>query len=123
MARGLPDPGRHQIQEHIRDYVQTVVTDEWPLLAHGQESDKAWALNDQIWQDLYQLSGKPGIDPAIYSNLLEEMRNVDEDRRLRLAGSEERVPVLMWIVLSVGGPNPSSSPISSGQSGLGCRSP
>jgi hypothetical protein len=65
MAQGLPDPGRHQIQVHIHDYVQTVVTDEWPLLAHGQESDKAWALHDQIWQDLYQLSGKPGIDPAI----------------------------------------------------------
>ena len=65
MSQGLPDPGRHQIQMHVRDYVQTVVTDEWPLLAHGQESDKAWALHDQIWQDLYQLSGKPGIDPAI----------------------------------------------------------
>lgn len=103
MAQGLPDPTRHQIQVHLRDYAQTVITDEWPLLTHGQESDKAWAIHDELWQDLYQLAGKPGIDASVYNNLLEEMRNVDEDRRLRLAGSEQRVPDLMWIILVGGG--------------------
>lgn len=103
MAQGLPDPARQQIQGHLRDYAQAVVTDEWPLLAHGQESDTAWDAHDQLWQDVYQLSGQTGIDQAIYLNLVEGMREVDETRRLRLAGSEHRIPDLMWVILIGGG--------------------
>lgn len=103
MAEALPDSARQQIQGHLRDYAQAVVTDEWPLLARGQESDTAWAIHDQLWQDMHQLSGQPGIDQAVYLHLLGEMQDVDEKRRLRLASSEERIPGLMWVILIGGG--------------------
>src|SRR6266849_4245250 len=51
-GRALPEPARGEIQDLAKKYSETVVNDEWPLLAHQQSSTQAWteatALRDFV---------------------------------------------------------------------------
>ena len=99
LAQELPDPGRHQVQLAVRDYSQAVVTEEWPLMGRNDynlslQPDQAWVRHDAIWQALAQ---EP--DSRLHSQLLDEMRGLDQDRRSRLLSAEPSVPTLMWVIL------------------------
>ena len=47
-AHALPQPEGRHIQELVRSYAQVVVEDEWPLMAQGRSSPKAWATLDEL---------------------------------------------------------------------------
>src|SRR5919206_1784836 len=47
-AHALPQPEGRHIQELVRSYAQVVVEDEWPLMAQGRTSPKAWATLDEL---------------------------------------------------------------------------
>src|SRR5919112_558700 len=46
-AHALPQPEGRHIQELTRSYAQ-VVEEEWPLMAQGSSSPKAWATLDEL---------------------------------------------------------------------------
>src|ERR671933_543865 len=48
LAHQLPQPEGRHIQELARSYAQVVVEDEWPLMAQGKASPKAWELLDEM---------------------------------------------------------------------------
>jgi hypothetical protein len=87
----------------LYDYAEAVVIDEWPLLANGQESDKVWATHDQLCRELDQMEPRTPEESEIRAQLLEEMRDLDHNRRERLLGSEQRMPDLLWVILVSGG--------------------
>jgi Protein of unknown function (DUF4239) len=47
-AHALPQPQGRHIQELTRSYAQAVVEEEWPLMAQGSSSPKAWATLDEL---------------------------------------------------------------------------
>jgi hypothetical protein len=51
LAHRLPQPDGRRLQELARSYAQVVVNEEWPLMAQGKVSPKAWAILDEIRDD------------------------------------------------------------------------
>src|SRR5918911_1580092 len=59
-AHALPQPEGRHIQELARTYAQVVVEDEWPLMAQGRSSPKAWDTLDELRATILGL--KPTTD-------------------------------------------------------------
>src|SRR5688500_10114045 len=47
-AHALPQPEGRHIQEFARSYAEVVVEEEWPLMAQGRSSPKAWDTLDEL---------------------------------------------------------------------------
>lgn len=107
LAQGLPDAERREVQISLRNYTQAVVTEEWPLMAQGVDlnnlPDQAWIEHDDIWLEINTLSPTTPKETNVQMELLEEMRTLDQDRRMRLLSAQRRMPGLMWVILLGGG--------------------
>ena len=56
IAHQLPQPEGRHIQELAHSYAEVVVDEEWPLMAQGEFSPKAWATIDEIRDSVQSLN-------------------------------------------------------------------
>jgi hypothetical protein len=103
IAETLPDPVRQAVQEQAVSYARAVVDDEWPMLDEGRESAGALRQMEALWSamDRYEPNGER--EAAIYAQLLDEIQDVNDERRMRLLASRHGIPPLVWAVLIGGG--------------------
>jgi hypothetical protein len=103
LAEQLPESDRTQVQDLSRSYAQLVVEEEWPLLAHGQESPKAQDTLDDLRRSIQEFDPQTMGEQTLYSQMLTQVVTLEENRGLRLLESNEGVPPLLWIVLVITG--------------------
>ena len=106
LAGEFPEPERHRIQELCRSYARVVAEDEWPLLAGGragQGSPHAQELADELVETVEHFEPASSTQQTLYGQGITLVQNLDDNRQLRLLESHQGVPVILWIVLIVGG--------------------
>ena len=86
----------------LRAYTKSIVTDEWPLLAHGKTSDKTDVALFGLFDAIGKIHPKDGRDTAIYTEVFHNVNELVELRRDRLIHGESGMPVILWIVGLVG---------------------
>jgi ABC-type multidrug transport system fused ATPase/permease subunit len=102
-ARHLPDPLAARLIDLERRYTQAVITDEWPRLAHGEQSPTV----DTALENL--AAGIRAVDPAdprqavVYDHLLQQLDALGGQREAVAIDSRTAVPPLIWLVLLLGG--------------------
>ncbi|MBX9950019.1 MAG: DUF4239 domain-containing protein [Candidatus Obscuribacterales bacterium] len=101
-AKGLPEVDRKRIRQLCRDYVASVIRDEWPLLRHGQESPKSQAVMNDLWEA--SLSVKPTNDreSVIYDSFFDAMNVLGGLRRVRTATVYIGMPAHEWAIIAIG---------------------
>lgn len=84
-------------------YATEVVEDEWPMLAHKKDSPKAWAIYRKLWSMI--TSYEPVSDRQVNAQqvLLSSMVTLGDARRMRVEALHSGLPVVLWIVLFIGG--------------------
>src|SRR5215216_3706227 len=82
LAHRLPQPEDRRLQEFARSYAQVVVNEEWPLMAQGKVSPKAWAILDEIRDDIQRMNPTTDTQQVLY---------------------EQGLPAILWVVLIIGG--------------------
>ena len=103
MAMGMPQPLHRDIQSALVDYLNSVVDDEFPAMANGNDSPRTWQAVQKLW-DIYN-----GIEPdsprmqAYYSESLKQLNELSNSRRFRLFTSRGTVPDSLWDLLVGGG--------------------
>jgi uncharacterized membrane protein len=106
-AHALPQPEGRHIQELVRSYSQVVVEEEWPLMRQGKSSPEAWATLDELRSTILGLepptAQQTGYDQVRYNQMLEQLHSLGDARRERLLVAEQGLPVILWIVLILGG--------------------
>src|SRR5215211_6720857 len=107
-AHALPQPGGRHIQELARSYAEVVVEEEWPLMAQGRSSPKAWATLDELRGTILGLNPPKGAkqigyDQMRYNEMLEQLHDLGNARRERLLAARQGLPTILWIVLILGG--------------------
>jgi hypothetical protein len=102
LSSQLPDSIRQSMLTDLRNYTQTVINVEWPLMARNQESNQAWNASDQLWQTVLAFQPNTEHEQTIYSSLLSARQQLDHDRRLRLLSAQDQIPDSLWIVLDIG---------------------
>ena len=103
LAEGLPDAVRRPMQEQAIAYARSVVLDEWPLLQRGGESANSRAAIESLWTLIRRFEPTGPREEALYGKLLEEIQEINDERRMRLLSAREGIPPLIWGVLIGGG--------------------
>jgi hypothetical protein len=102
LGHRLPPAEGHRLQELARSYAQVVVDEEWPLMARGESSPRAWALIDEIRLTVQNLNPDTAAEQVLYEQGLERVYDLADARRERLVDSREGIPGILWVVLVAG---------------------
>ena len=103
LGHRLPDAEGQRLQELARSYAQVVADEEWPLMARGESSPRAWALIDEIRLTVQDLNPHTQAEQVLYDQGLERVHDLADARRDRLVEAREGIPGILWVVLVVGG--------------------
>jgi len=98
-----PDAGR-QVRALCQQYAQVVLTAEWPAM-HGQQAlpkENSGIIN-QLWKLAGQDQAHAGSTSIASYQLVEELRQLTEYRRIRIMQSREGLPGILRAVLVLGG--------------------
>lgn len=79
------------------------MNEEWPLMEKGKTSPKAWDLLDEVRAELQNFEPSTPAQQILYEQGLERMHELADARRERLLEAEQGLPVILWVVLIVGG--------------------
>lgn len=77
-----------EFRQDLRNYANSIVVDEWPLLSTRKSSEKTLNLQRKLIADLQELNPKNGKDLAIYSRILEKIPKVVQERSNRILNSD-----------------------------------
>ena len=98
-SRTFPDDVRRELETHLRDYARLVVEKEWPAMAEGRSSPEAWEAYSRVWRTYHRFQPQNESEKIWYVQSLTRLNELGDQRRLRLLGSREGMPALMWVVL------------------------
>jgi protein-S-isoprenylcysteine O-methyltransferase Ste14 len=104
LAHKLPEDEQRRIQGLSRSYARVVIDEEWPLMAQGSPTNaRAWELLDEMRLVVQDLEVSTRADQVLYEQGLERVHDLADARRTRLVEADEGIPVVLWVVLVVGG--------------------
>ena len=103
IAHGLPEPEGRRMQELARAYAREVVRDEWPAMAGGEESQKAWDLLDGMRGAVEAQSPATRAQELRYEQELQRIHELADARQERLLHADAGLPFILWAVLLIGG--------------------
>ena len=103
IAHQLPQPEGRHIQELAHSYAEVVVDEEWPLMAQGEFSPKAWATIDDLRDSIQSLDSSTDDQLLLDQQALERVHGLADARRDRLLAADEGLPAIMWVVMVGGG--------------------
>ena len=102
LGHRLPPAEGRRLQELCRSYARVVVDDEWPLMARGQSSPRAWALIDEIRLTIQNQDPHTKAEQVLYDQGFERVHDLADARRDRLVEARQGIPLILWVVLVVG---------------------
>lgn len=103
LADGLPADDRMRVQQASIAYGNTVVEQEWPVMAGpGGASPEAGAALTSLYRIVTALPGDSPEADAIADAALAELDDLDDARGDRIVASTSSMPTLMWIALIAG---------------------
>ena len=102
-ANSFPVPVRNEIQGRLITYTRSVIKDEWPTMAHGEQSPRTAETYRPVWAAYYDYRPQTSEAGRFYDESLTRLNDLGEERRLRVISSQSSIPGIMWIMLVVGG--------------------
>jgi hypothetical protein len=103
LAAGLPEPRRSQIHQEVRAYARVVIDEEWAIMSSRRESAEAWRRIDALWSLARDFEPGGSREQTLQAQLLSDLDEMNDDRRMRLLAARDGVPGLIWTVLIGGG--------------------
>lgn len=101
-ANTLPQPAHTQIHDLAVAYADTVIDDEWPLLAQHQASPAAWNLFTRLRTAVATQQPATLADQTRYQQAYDATARLGDARRERLDQADNGVPTLIWVALLFG---------------------
>jgi uncharacterized protein DUF4239 len=101
----FPDPERTTLQGELIEYTHAVIDEEWPAMAAsaGGSSQRVWDTLDRIFESFSRIDPTTQREANIHAEMLGRLNDLSDHRRLRLLSADNKVPLLMWIMLLMGG--------------------
>jgi hypothetical protein len=102
-ATGFTEPHRGRVQEAIRAYTRSIIDDEWPTMARGQESPRSQERFEMLWQSLLDFEPNTERETTAYGQAHALLPELSKQRAIRMRASEAAIPAVFWLVLLGGG--------------------
>lgn len=104
LAAGLPEPQRSELRETARNYANTVITQDWPIMARDKNVSLASMKIDQaMWRILMEVTTPTPGEAVAKDHAISELSTMTACRRIRRLQSSSRIPTVLWCVLLMGG--------------------
>jgi len=103
LAEGLPEPVRARLEGEAKAYADTVIRDDWPVLARGEPPERSHTINQQMWRTLISVRQASATELVALDHALGELSTMTQYRRARLLEAANHLPAIFWCVLLVGG--------------------
>ena len=100
-ADSFPNGG-HELRAAVRTYVETIVNDEWPKMARGEESTTGDAQIERVDKLVRALPVSSQSVQGTHGQMLAAMNVALSDRDARLSEDATGINSIMWVVLMVG---------------------
>lgn len=101
-AGGLPAAQKQQIQSVASEYVDIMLTQEWPAMNRLSFSPASGRAVQQLWAILMKTEPHTSLEQASLDHTLSELTAMTEHRRTRQLQALSTLPGILWGVLIVG---------------------
>jgi ABC-type multidrug transport system fused ATPase/permease subunit len=101
-AGSYPEPARSRIQSALRDYVDNVIHEAWPLQRAGRIPTGGIAKMDTVQARLAAFEPVTEGQKALHAETWRAYNHVIEARRSRLDEVNTGLPGVMWLVVLLG---------------------
>ncbi len=98
----MPKDTAIKVQGLCRDYVKCIINDEWPKMENNGSSEEAQLILDSIWTAVNDYEPAKQSEQSAYQNILTELGQVGDCRRVRLLANQNGVSPVLWAVLISG---------------------
>lgn len=91
-----------RLRDDLGRYVDVIVTQEWPAMAHGNNSPEAQRLIVRVIGDVAELPVPNAQQSNVQNHLLERVQVMADLRRSRVNANRSNVPGVLWFALIIG---------------------
>jgi hypothetical protein len=100
-SAAMPEPMRTDLIGDIRDYVDIVLSKEWPAMARGTPvGDDGWAPLFKFHQSLASAEVSNPVQVAIVAETLRRLNSLYDARQNRILAAQDHIaPTVWWVVL------------------------
>ena len=98
-AQAFPDGVRKDIETKLRSYIRLVIEKEWPAMAESKSSLEASDAFNQLRQTYRQFIPQTEQERIWFTQSLTSLKQLNDQRRLRLLSNRSGIPTVMWVVL------------------------
>jgi hypothetical protein len=102
ISRLFPAPHSEELRNELTCYARAVVSDEWPRMREGRESDLVVGWLARIESTVDTLPLDTVRTEVAFNHWLDEMAVRREGRRARLAEATPTTPAAVWLTLVLG---------------------
>ena len=99
----LPAAIRNELKNNLADYVDSIVTDEWPTMIKGERSQKTQEAQEKIWRLFSNYRPQNETQKIFFAEAVKKLNDACEMRRTRLAQASSTIHPVLYFVLLIGG--------------------
>ncbi|SEQ69940.1 Protein of unknown function [Lentzea xinjiangensis] len=102
-AGSLPEPAKSEVDRLIRDYVSTVVDDEWPRMREGENVDNTgWNTLNELKETIATAAPAGDWQEDRKAEAANQLWDVYQARQERLDAAGNGVNPVVWLALLIG---------------------
>jgi hypothetical protein len=99
-SKNLPQGG--EFRNSLRNYVKSILEDEWRKMEEGKMSEASQQNFDKVWDNLRQLEAQNKIDSNVYTTLSNYLNIAGQNRLSRLQVLKGNLYPPFWAIIIVG---------------------
>jgi hypothetical protein len=94
---------RDAIQQTDQQYVNVMLSREWPAMENGQLSPESDALMQRLNGQILAIQPSSTAQGVLLDHAISELSKMADCRRLRQVQSRAQIPTILWLILILGG--------------------
>ena len=98
----FPEEVRNKIRKGVKEYLKSVIEDEWALMADKKESPDALKKLEKLWELIYALKVKDEQKRLWFSQILDVLTQFNSARLERIYTSWDTIGILAWSTVIIG---------------------
>jgi hypothetical protein len=99
----MPVSLRSELKNDLADYVNYIITDEWPIMTRGGRSLKVQQAQDKIWKFFSDYQPKTETQKIFFTEAVKKLNDACEMRRERIHEASSVIHPVLYFILIVGG--------------------
>ena len=99
---GYAEPARSQLQKQLRDYVNQIIQQAWPMQQRGQIPTAGVEMMNRFQAMLMSVEPTTEGQKILHAQTLSIYNQLIQARRLRLDAVQARLPGVLWFIIIVG---------------------